>query len=237
MRNLSLYSVTLFVCLGLTSQLSVASRYVLTSSGVPVLTTTGKCITNANSNSTRLTPGCDPMNRVILLPDSSGKVGSVIVNKGDESQILDTAYAGAALGQTGQLASAPSSLGEVKSRFGRLLSSQPEAPLAFTVRFLPGSSTDLTPDSGKVIQEMLDALAKRDAPELRVTGHTDRVGALEANDRLSAQRARTVADLLIRAGVADELIEISGRGEREPAVLTADGVDEPLNRRVEINLR
>jgi len=38
-------------------------------------------------------------------------------------------------------------------------------------------------------------------------------------------------------GVPAERIVIAGRGEREPIVPTADNVDEPRNRRVEINVR
>jgi outer membrane protein OmpA-like peptidoglycan-associated protein len=38
-------------------------------------------------------------------------------------------------------------------------------------------------------------------------------------------------------GIPDERIRVSGRGEREPIVPTADNVDEPRNRRVEINVR
>jgi len=37
--------------------------------------------------------------------------------------------------------------------------------------------------------------------------------------------------------VSAERIAVSGRGEREPAVSTADNVAEPRNRRVEILVR
>ena len=43
--------------------------------------------------------------------------------------------------------------------------------------------------------------------------------------------------MLIELGVAPGAIEISGRGEREPLVVTPDGVPEERNRRVEINFR
>ena len=68
-------------------------------------------------------------------------------------------------------------------------------------------------------------------------GHTDRVGSVEDNDRLSIQRAESVRDQLVKAGIAASMISIAGRGEREPAQATADGVAEPANRRVEISVR
>jgi outer membrane protein OmpA-like peptidoglycan-associated protein len=41
----------------------------------------------------------------------------------------------------------------------------------------------------------------------------------------------------VAAGLPAERISIAGRGKREPLVQTADGVEEPRNRRVEIRVR
>ena len=85
---------------------------------------------------------------------------------------------------------------------------------------------------------MLAELRKREAPDIVVIGHTDRVGAPEGNDELSLQRAeRMKADLVAQGIAPPERIRAAGRGEREPVVPTEEGVDEPLNRRVEINVR
>ena len=58
-----------------------------------------------------------------------------------------------------------------------------------------------------------------------------------ANDALSAKRAQAVREQLAGEGVPVEKMEVAGRGEREPLVPTADEVDEPRNRRVEISIR
>jgi outer membrane protein OmpA-like peptidoglycan-associated protein len=84
---------------------------------------------------------------------------------------------------------------------------------------------------------MLDELRRRPSPDILVIGHTDRVGGDEDNDRLSLQRAERVRASLVAQGIAAQSIRAAGRGEREPVVQTADGVDEPQNRRVEINVR
>ena len=80
-------------------------------------------------------------------------------------------------------------------------------------------------------------LAERPAAELVVIGHTDTVGSRESNDELSRQRAASVRAMLIEAGFPADKMEIAGRGERELLVPTANEVDEPRNRRVEINIR
>ena len=62
-------------------------------------------------------------------------------------------------------------------------------------------------------------------------------GAPGAAEWLPRDRAETVRRMLIDAGIPPAIISITGRGEREPAVLTPDDMAMPQNRRVEINLR
>jgi outer membrane protein OmpA-like peptidoglycan-associated protein len=54
---------------------------------------------------------------------------------------------------------------------------------------------------------------------------------------LSLKRAERVRKDFTDRGIPDNAINVAGRGEREPVVLTADEVNEPRNRRVEINVR
>ena len=66
---------------------------------------------------------------------------------------------------------------------------------------------------------------------------TDAVGAGQYNDKLSQQRAERVRAELVQRGLPEDNITVTGRGKRELLVPTADGVAEPENRRVEINVR
>ncbi len=43
--------------------------------------------------------------------------------------------------------------------------------------------------------------------------------------------------MVIDAGLAPDLIEVTSYGEHKPLVATADDVDEPRNRRVEVVIR
>jgi outer membrane protein OmpA-like peptidoglycan-associated protein len=74
-------------------------------------------------------------------------------------------------------------------------------------------------------------------PDVLVIGHTDSVGSDQYNDALSRQRAEVIRAGLINSGIAPENIVAVGRGKRELAVKTADGVAEPRNRRVDIEVR
>ncbi|MFZ4541204.1 MAG: OmpA family protein [Rickettsiales bacterium] len=69
---------------------------------------------------------------------------------------------------------------------------------------------------------------------VNINGHTDRVGSEEYNMDLSQRRAISVLHALEKAGVPNKQMHYFAFGESDPAVPTADGVEEPRNRRVEI---
>jgi outer membrane protein OmpA-like peptidoglycan-associated protein len=120
--------------------------------------------------------------------------------------------------------------------FADVLAALPGEPTKFLLYFLEGQD-ELTPESEEEIGKIFDELAMRPAPEILVIGHTDAVGAGQYNDKLSLQRAERVREELVRRGIPEDSITVSGRGKWEPLVPTADGVAEPKNRRVEINVR
>ncbi len=66
--------------------------------------------------------------------------------------------------------------------------------------------------------------------KLYVDGHTDTVGDGGRNEILSLDRAKSIAAWFKRAGFKGSTY-YAGLGERDPAVATADGVDEVRNRR------
>jgi len=136
----------------------------------------------------------------------------------------------------GQQSALKASEPEVRSTFGAALSALPARPATFMLYFVTGKD-ELTAESKADVQKVLDELSRRPSPDVLAIGHTDSVGAQELNDRLSLQRAERVKALLVAIGIAAERIYVAGRGERELLVPTADNVDEPRNRRVEINVR
>jgi len=158
------------------------------------------------------------------------------VRDGDTETVLNTPYASAHSGGGQPIEQRTSSEPEVKKEFGATLASLPPRPTKYTLYFLSGTD-QFTNETKKEVQQVLAEVAQRPAAEVVVIGHTDRVGAELENDNLSLQRARRVKTLLIPLGIPADRIVTAGRGEREPIVPTADNVDEPKNRRVEINVR
>jgi len=86
-------------------------------------------------------------------------------------------------------------------------------------------------------EEIYQDILSRDPSEINVSGHTDTTGSNEHNDALSGRRSERVKQDLINAGLAADIILLSSEGESRLLVATPNGTLEPLNRRVEINLR
>jgi len=172
---------------------------------------------------------------VVLLPEKDGRDTAVVVRQGDKQVVIDQPYAAAELTSSGPRAYS-SSAAEVQARFGPALAAQPMRPVQFTLYFVEGTD-ELTDESKRILERAISEIASRPVPDIVVVGHTDKVGSDPFNDALARQRAETVRAALVRRGVAPDNIVAAGRGKREPAIATADGVAEPRNRRVEIVVR
>jgi OOP family OmpA-OmpF porin len=97
--------------------------------------------------------------------------------------------------------------------------------------------SDLTPDARPILQRAATDAKAGNVTRVQVTGHTDLAGPAGYNQKLSERRAQAVKAELIRQGVRSDEIVTIGAGKREPAVPTPDGVREPRNRRVVIELQ
>jgi len=105
------------------------------------------------------------------------------------------------------------------------------------VTFARGSAS-INPGFYDTLNSVADSLVQYPNSLIDVFGFTDTTGSPATNQRLSEQRAQAVADYLIARGVARSRIETRGYGEDRAylRVPTADNVDEPRNRRVEIKI-
>ncbi|MBI2525451.1 MAG: OmpA family protein [Candidatus Rokubacteria bacterium] len=172
----------------------------------------------------------------VLLPSQDGTHAAVAVTHGAQQQVLEQPFDAARIRVEGQLEKGRATEQEIREVFGAALAAQPARPVSFTLYFLHGKD-DLTPESEQVVGQIFSEIARRPSPEVVVIGHADAVGSHEYNDRLSLQRAGRMRDDLVKWGIPVERIRVEGRGKRERRVPTAEGVPEPLNRRVEISVR
>ena len=120
--------------------------------------------------------------------------------------------------------------------FGATIEALPGRPASFLLHFLEGKD-ELTPASRIELEKVFAELKRRPAPDIVVIGHTDTVGTLAFNDKLSLARAERLREMLVKLGIAPERIQATGRGKRELLVPTEDNTAEPRNRRVEISVR
>ena len=101
------------------------------------------------------------------------------------------------------------------------------------ILFATGSAT-LTPTLIGDLQDVAASLNKYPDSVVQVVGHTDNTGDAGFNQRLSEQRAQSVASVLIGSGVAPSRIQIVGRGETSPIASNQTPEGRQQNRRVEI---
>lgn len=80
---------------------------------------------------------------------------------------------------------------------------------------------------------LIDFLKQNEFYSLRISGHTDNKGSLEANLKLSNDRAQAVRDFLIQKGYSGK-IEVEGLGDQKPVADNATEAGRKKNRRVEI---
>ncbi len=119
----------------------------------------------------------------------------------------------------------------------RAPSAEPAAPtINLTVNFASGSA-DLTPQAIVVLDKLGAALASDGllTYRFRIEGHTDTVGTRDFNNSLSGRRAEAVVTYIRDKYKVDPArLEAVGIGSQRPVVATADQVDEPRNRRVQV---
>jgi OmpA-OmpF porin, OOP family len=181
--------------------------------------------------------GCASVNTfVVLLPEEGGAASAVTVGEGSQRTVLDKPYGAAVVDSQRNIETKTVTAEDAKRTFADALAAQPPPSVNFTLYF-ETNSLEVTPASRPALDALFAEVAKRQAVEVQVTGHTDRVGSQTDNDRLSLQRAEAVRAMLIQRGVQASFLRAVGRGEREPLIPTPDEQAEPRNRRVEVTVR
>lgn len=100
----------------------------------------------------------------------------------------------------------------------------------------PTAGSDLRSDFYDVLDSVALVLKEFDKTIVAVAGHTDSVGSDAYNQKLSEQRAQSVAAYLQRRNIEPARFEVIGFGERNPVADNATAEGRALNRRVELTL-
>lgn len=107
------------------------------------------------------------------------------------------------------------------------------APQSYMV-FFDFDKSDLTPEAMSILTAAAEDYKKGGYVRIVVTGHTDTVGTVPYNQKLSERRAEAVRKQLVKLGVDAGQIQAIGVGKDGLLVPTADQVREAKNRRAEI---
>jgi len=95
--------------------------------------------------------------------------------------------------------------------------------------FLQDKSKTELDELVKFLQENADVKGE-------ISGHTDNVGSAEANVTLSLNRAKSVQEYLIKAGIPTERITFKGYGSTKAATNNDTEENRAKNRRIEFKV-
>ena len=93
---------------------------------------------------------------------------------------------------------------------------------------------DIKPQFMYSLDRVASTLSQYPQTRIEVAGHTDSTGSMEANQRLSENRAHAVRSYLANRGVAPERMYAVGYGQSRPIASNATAEGRAQNRRVEI---
>ncbi len=100
----------------------------------------------------------------------------------------------------------------------------------------PTNSADLRTNFYEVLDSVSLVLAEFEKTMVVVAGFTDSTGDASYNQRLSEQRANSVAGYLENKGVVAQRLDVIGFGEQHPIADNATEEGRMMNRRVELSL-
>lgn len=111
-------------------------------------------------------------------------------------------------------------------------------PRTFTldnVFFDSGKST-LRAESNKELNELAEYMNIKKTLVIEIGGHTDNVGAADANQKLSEERANAVKEYLKKKGIAPERVNAIGYGDTKPVADNNSIAGKQKNRRTEVKI-
>ena len=101
--------------------------------------------------------------------------------------------------------------------------------------FETGKAT-LQPSSFAVLDELVAYLNRKDDEKIELGGHTDNVGSVASNLKLSMDRANTVRAYLLTKGIDPDRVTAKGYGMSEPIEDNKTEEGRAKNRRTEVKI-
>ncbi len=105
----------------------------------------------------------------------------------------------------------------------------------FYVVYFDSNMHDIDISANKELNKLVYYLKKLPKYKLVIEGHTDKLGKVDNNIELSRKRVKSVRNKLLNLGIKREnIIKENAYGETKPDVVSDEGYNDRVNRRVEI---
>lgn len=114
---------------------------------------------------------------------------------------------------------------------------QAEGRIALYGLVFDTGKTDIKPESNAQLDQMAAVLKAQPALKVLIVGHTDNVGAIDANLALSEGRAKAVVAALTQRGIAATRLQARGIANFAPVAPNTSDDGRAKNRRVEMVLQ
>lgn len=105
--------------------------------------------------------------------------------------------------------------------------------IALYINFETGKS-DIKPESQPIVDQIVEMLKQNSDLKISIEGHTDNVGSDKSNKTLSENRAKSVMNALVSAGIEKSRLSSKGWGSTKPIADNSTEDGRFKNRRVEI---
>ena len=96
------------------------------------------------------------------------------------------------------------------------------------------NKANIKPEHVQEINRLAKQLNKYDLHKLKIVGHTDDIGNPEYNQKLSEERAQSVASIFVQQGFKQNELTVVGRGSSQPFVPNTSDENRASNRRVAV---
>lgn len=94
----------------------------------------------------------------------------------------------------------------------------------------------LKPEGKAKLDDLVSKMSGLAVEVIIAVGHTDSIGTVEYNQKLSERRANAVKTYLVSKGVEKNRIYTEGRGEKQPIASNSTAEGRAKNRRVEVEV-
>lgn len=142
-----------------------------------------------------------------------------------------------ALRQASQTISMQQAIDQVRNEFGEDEAEVYQQGDKLIIRLkkinFPSGQANLPPNAMPLLQKIGEVTRNLDASRIEIQGHTDSTGSKKINEKLSKERAQTVAEYFKSTGIEAE-IESEGFGPSKPLASNESAEGRALNRRVDV---